>query len=311
MVMRQWEIVTHLGKHRRGMTVNQLSEATGASRATLYRDLRLLREVGAPVITERINGEVRYKLLGQSYPPLLPTSMQVAALHFARRMMSPLAGTRLVAEFDMLLARFSPALTAEPLTSERVSLRPPAANARRYCVKAVDQAIQDGKRIVFSYQSVNQSTSRIRRADPISLRFHDGQLYLIAHDIERQALRTFKLARVRDIEILEQPASPHPEYDENTLFAYSAKVWTGAPVHVTVRLSAHVARFAGEWPLAPTQTLEPQRDGSVIVHAQVAGTVEAMRWVLRWGDSAEAIAPQELRLAVREQLASALDCYMD
>jgi predicted DNA-binding transcriptional regulator YafY len=82
-------------------------------------------------------------------------------------------------------------------------------------------------------------------------------------------------------------------------------------VHVTVRLSAHVARFAGEWPLAPTQTLEPQPDGAVIVHADVAGTVEAMRWVLRWGDGAEALSPPELRRAVHEQLASALDRYMD
>jgi predicted DNA-binding transcriptional regulator YafY len=309
MIVRQWEIVMQLSRRRRGMTVHQLSEATGASRATVYRDLKLLIEAGAPVTTERVTGEVRYQMLGTSYPPLMPTPLQVAALHLARRMMTPLAGTRLVAELEQLLARFSP--TAQPLPTEPLSLGPPAASARPRHVKAVDQAIRHNKRIAFAYQSADQPTSRLRRADPISLRLHDGQLYLIAHDIERQDMRTFKLARVRDIEILDQPAAPHPEYDEQALFAYSAKVWTGAPVHVTVRLSAHVARFASEWPLAPTQILEPQPDGSVIVHADVAGTVEAMRWVLRWGEGAEALSPPELRRAVHEQLASALERYAD
>src|SRR5690606_22145096 len=113
-------------------------------------------------------------------------------------------------------------------------------------VQAIDRALNDRKRIAFVYQSVRDTRATLRRADPMFLRLHDGQLYLIAHDVDR-GVRTFKLARIRDVTILAEDAAPHPEYDERSLFAHSARIWTGEPVHVTVRLSARVARFAVEW----------------------------------------------------------------
>lgn len=308
MIIRQWEIITELGQRQRGMTIRQLTEATGASRATLYRDLEILRNAGVGVTSERINGEVRWKLTGATYPRLSPAPLQIAALHLARTMMKPFAGTRLLAELDTLLARIS---TPRTLPESIVSLGPLPPGAPPDLVQTIDRALDQRKRIAFNYQSVSKTRSERRRVDPLSLRLHDGQLYLMAHDIGRNDVRTFKVARVCNAELLDEVAAPHPEYDERALFAYSAKVWTGAPVHVRVRLSARVARFAGEWPLTPAQTLERNEDGSVIVHADVAGTVEAMRWVLRWGQDAEALSPPELRSAVHAQLSGALGHYRD
>jgi proteasome accessory factor B len=307
MVIRQWELITQLGRRQRGMTIRQLIEATGVSRATLYRDLDLLCNAGAPIASERVNGEVRWKLTGASYPPLVPTALQAAALHLARTMMAPFAGTRLVAELDALLARVAPRKTAQ----EPVSLGPLPPGAPPKHVQTIDRALHAHKRVAFAYQSVNETRAQRRRVDPISLRLHDSQLYLLAHDIRRDDLRTFKVARIRDVEFLDEDAALHPEYDEQALFAHSAKVWTGAPVHVSVRLSPRVVRFATEWPLASGQTIEERSDGAAIIHAHVAGTVEAMRWVLRWGEDAEALSPPELRAAVHAQLTGALQCYSD
>ena len=51
-VVRQWELVFALSQRRRGLSIAQLMEATGASRATVYRDLETLREAGAPIAPE-------------------------------------------------------------------------------------------------------------------------------------------------------------------------------------------------------------------------------------------------------------------
>lgn len=319
IVSRQWELVVALGSRRRGMTMQQLIEELGISRSTIYRDLRDLSAIGVPITAERINGEVRHGLLGDPYPPLLPSPMQVAALHMARRMMSPLAGTRLVQELDRLLRRFSPADSpggtcgvtpsrahAIELAAELAADTPPA---QPESVARIDQAVTRGKRIRFWYHAVGKSAPSQRRVDPVALRYNRGHLYLIAHDPSRADWRTFKIARLSDVHILDEDADPHPDYDERALFAYSASVWTGAPVDVAVRLGARVARFVHEWPLSANQRIEPQLDDSIVIHARVAGTVEAMRWVLRWGGEAEALQPAALRQAVRDELGAALARY--
>lgn len=311
IVSRQWELIVALGARRRGMTIQQLVDSLGISRSTIYRDLRDLSAIGVPISAERINGEVRHCLLGDPYPPLQPTPVQVAALHLARRMMDALAGTRLVSELDTLLRRVSPAHAApgEHCPIEIGGLGGQATASPAAHVRTIDAAIADGKRIHFRYHAVGKGAPELRRVDPVALRYNRGHLYLIAHDPARAGWRTFKLARLTDVALLDEPAEPHPEYDESELFAYSASVWSGDPVDVAVRLAPRVARFAGEWPLSPGQCIEPQPDGAVVIRARVAGTVEAMRWVLRWGQDAEALEPLALREAVAAELGAALDRY--
>jgi predicted DNA-binding transcriptional regulator YafY len=87
------------------------------------------------------------------------------------------------------------------------------------------------------------------------------------------------------------------------------KVWSTDPVDVRIRIAKPVARFVPEWPLTPTQQLEPGPRGAIDVCARVYGLRETLRWVLRWGQGAEVRAPQELRELVRIELAAALEGY--
>ena len=103
--------------------------------------------------------------------------------------------------------------------------------------------------------------------------------------------------------------APHPAFDEAALFGRSVRVWHGDPVTVRVRLAPEVAAIAHEYPLIDDQRVTPERDGSVLVEARVAGIVEATRWVLAWGRAAEALAPPELREAVQGELEGAMARY--
>lgn len=109
--------------------------------------------------------------------------------------------------------------------------------------------------------------------------------------------------------MLEERADPHDDYDDERIFANAAKIWDGPPVEVVVRISPRAARFVEEWPLVRSQQVEAQPDGAVLVRARVNGTVEAMRWVLRWGKDAQVIAPEELRAAVLAELLRAIAAY--
>lgn len=306
--IRHLEIIFALGNTRRGLTLARLSESVGASRATIYRDLEFLRDAGAPIDSKTVNGEKRFLLEGQKYPPITPTTRQVATLQVARVMFEPLRGTRMFDELDTLLASFS-RRQSKPGPSSPIEVAPMPNTVWPERVRTIERAIQLGRQASFSYRSVDQDQTRTRIVEPLSIRLRDGHLYLGAHDLDASDFRTFKFARMDDVQVLDRTASPHPEYDVQELFAHAAKIWTGEAVHIIVRLSEHAARFANEWPLTTEQTLETQTDGSVLVHAYVSGTVEAMRWVLTWGGDAEALEPAELRASVQEQIARAMAHY--
>lgn len=307
MAIRQWQLMEALQGRRRGLTVRQLIEQTGASRATVYRDLDVLMHAGVPLVRERIAGEVRHRLMNAHCTRVGLEPHEVAALTLARAMLEPLEGMRAVDTLDALLRRIATGASGVP----PVSRTGPAAGEHRGTLRAIDLAIRNGQRLEFEYRSARSSEHTRRCVDPVSIRVHRDQPYLVAFDLDRSDWRVFKLARIDgDIE-LAGTADPHPEYDEALLFAHSAGVWSGEGAPVAVRLAASVADRALEYRLHEAQTIEREADGSVVVRATVAGLVEALRWVLAWGAAAQVIEPDDLRDAVRQELEGALAGYAD
>lgn len=303
-LQRQWRLLEALHGKRRGLPVRTLLDEIGTSRATLYRDLRTLQEAGFPIEAEVQNGEARYRLLGEAMPPVQPTMRQALALRLARRMLTPLEGSKILRELDALLPRKP---RPDERTPEVVVPAPPPAGEPSI-IAAVERAMIEGLRIGFTYTATRGAPSR-RKVDPLALHVREGQVYLVAFDADKSALRTFKIARITAPQVLDEKAQPHVEYDHQRVLTHAAKIWDGPLVDVVVRISPHAARFVKEWPLLPSQEVEGQPDGAVLVRARVTGTVEAMRWVLRWGKDAQVIAPAELRAAVLTELLRAIAAY--
>ena len=58
-----------------------------------------------------------------------------------------------------------------------------------------------------------------------------------------------------------------------------------------------------------TQRIEPQKDGSIIFSAEVAGTDEIKAWVMSWGRHAEILEPEFLRREVVQELSDCVKAY--
>ncbi len=304
-IIRLWRLVEALHGAPRGMSNAQLMKRTGGSRATLYRDLTVLKAAGVPVVTDTVNSEARHRLEHSDMPALNPTPLQLFALGVARSVLVPLEGLSLVRELDALLGHTRGSGTAAlPL-----SIAPTTGSPSPEATAAVEQALQGRRRLSFAYQSPKSEVAEPRVVDPIGLRAVEGHLYLVAFDVQKRGARTFKLPRMRDIVVLGEAAEPHPEVDEEALFADSVKAWAGPSHEVVIRIPSRLAGVAAEWPLIASQEVHDQGDGTALVRARVAGLVEAMRWVLRWGADAEVVGPMELRDRVAGELRRALTYY--
>lgn len=58
-----------------------------------------------------------------------------------------------------------------------------------------------------------------------------------------------------------------------------------------------------------TQGIVPQKDGSIVFEAEVAGTEEIKFWVMSWGSKAEVLKPQSLREEIRAESEALLGKY--
>lgn len=303
---RTARLIQAIASRKNGITVRQLCAATGASRATLYRDFELLKESGYTVHTETVNGEARYHIAGSelAHRSLSPREHATAAL--ARHALASLAGTSPMQEIERLLMR----ARGTPIESLSIDIASPSTRAHPDILRTLQDAAASQRVLIIRYRGANDAQPKQRRVHPIKLQVVDNTPYLIAWDEGAKAARTFKALRIsvakklRDkCRIPEQASTPQDPR------ARSVKIWSGAPNDVRIRIAKNAARFASEWPLTPEQTLEPAARGAIDVCARVYGLEETLRWTLRWGQNAEALEPAELRARVEAELAAALARY--
>jgi len=300
--MRLLRLLKALAGARDGVTFRALMLATKASKSSMNRYLKQLRGAG---FLEKITlgGKARYRLSASVALGHL-SDLQIAALLFAHQSVSSLRGSRLVKELDALVAP----LSREDEVKSLVRLDAPLVDGA--LVDLIQEARLQRRRLTFQYWSARGDAPAARKADPLLLYLSsDNQAYLEAFDVDKQELRTFKLARISGLSVTEEAADEHPDFDPRKARPHTRKVWDAPAVEVTVLLDASKARFAREWPLQRQQTLLPQDDGSVLIKAKVAGIEEALKWVLSWGGGARVVAPISLQDAHRKELEEALLGY--
>ncbi len=298
---RQWQMLAAISTTRRGLTLNELMDTIGISKATAYRYVRIMQNAGLPVANER----GRFRLLSErELPPAGLSALQIASLQLARMQLESLRGAPLVAELDQLISQLKEPVqqifTFAP--SNRLSPGPDV-------VKTIERAHRSRRRATIEYRAASRGgTPTVVNIEPLLVNVSDGDPYVRAYCVEREAERTYKLARIGRATLTDVPATYRPPTSPIQAFAHSVKAWSGEAQRVRIRLDRQVAWMAREYPL-PGQTESPNPDGSVTIDASVAGLVEAQRRVLAWGSAAEVLGPDQLRKAVRDELAAALGRY--
>ncbi|MEO5940402.1 MAG: WYL domain-containing protein, partial [Candidatus Limnocylindrales bacterium] len=120
-------------------------------------------------------------------------------------------------------------------------------------------------------------------------------LYLIGWDETRDAMRTFKIERIRDVS-LTPDGFPAAGAEVDGMFERAWDIIADQePVEVELRFGATVASRVREARWHPTEQVREESDGSLTWRATVAGPIEIRLWILSWGDDVEVIGPVTLR----------------
>jgi predicted DNA-binding transcriptional regulator YafY len=288
-------------------------------RETIYRDLRVLQEVGYPLGGDDERGGYggRPRLLlpaRQTAPPITLTKPETAALVWAVRQTEahqPFKAA-LATAFDKLQAlsgrggHFALALDGAMGGWDR--------GVKDYhtfatTILRVVEAIVSHRRCRMVYQSPQRPRPTTYEVDPYRLLWVHGGLYCLGHVQAYGELRTFAVDRIREIDVTEQPFTVDPGFDPKRYETEAFGVSWEHPMTVVVRFSRDQAPYVRERQWHPTQTLRELRDGRVELTFRAGGMFEIARWILGWGDAAEVVRPPALRREIVSLLKSAATIY--
>jgi predicted DNA-binding transcriptional regulator YafY len=299
---RMLRVVTVLRGHPEGIRPADIAQRVGVATRTVYRDLTALEtEVGVAVWSENgLWGVVNEEFL----PPLKLTLDEAMAVVLSARLMVRYADKYdpdLAAAFEKL-EEVLPAPLAEHVerTLDDLAQHPrDAAFSDR--VHRLTRAWAERRVVTLDYEPARyapDATARRAIVHPYliepSLQTH--ALYLIGWDETRDALRTFKIERIRDVALTPRTFDPPVGGSLERALRGAWDIIADQPATaVTLRFAPAVAARVLETTWHASQRVETLPDGALIWRGVVAGTIEIRLWILSWGDDVEVLEPEALR----------------
>lgn len=125
--------------------------------------------------------------------------------------------------------------------------------------------------------------------------------YLVARQPERgETILNFRMDRIQEAKVLDKSFLFAPNFSLEDYAAKAFGVYQDPKQYgeVVWRFAPEAAERAAEFRFHPTQAVEPQDDGSLIVRFQAAGWLEMAWHLYQWGDKVEVLAPEGLRALV-------------
>ena len=164
-------------------------------------------------------------------------------------------------------------------------------------VSVIRQAIKEKRKLRAEYHD------KIRILEPLGL-IYGEKVHLIAREEEKgESEFNYVLHKLKNIQIT------HEEFDSKgfNLQEYSKKsfgVYFGEIYDVKLKFIPEVAEDVMNYNFHPTQKINLQDDGSLIVTFKASGDKHIMWNLFKWGNAVEILAPKSLHQKYQETLKS-------
>ena len=231
-----------------GITADVLAERLGVSERAARRYVGILREAGIPI--ESVRGPYGGYRLGRGLrlPPLLFSAAEALGLvmavldghHAASDPTDPVGSAlgKIVRALPEAVAAQAEAVrrTTAP-APDRAAARPDPATTF-----ALVQACANRRRLRLGYRS-EAGTEWVADVDPWAVVVRHGRWYLLCRSVPADALRAYRIDRVRGVQVLDDTCSPPADLDPVAVleehlavgWEYDVEVLIDAPADVAAR----------------------------------------------------------------------------
>ena len=308
----------------RCLTRTRLLEELAISPATLKRDIAHLRDrMNAPVIFDheskgwRLDRDASVVGIQYELPGLWLSAEEIHALLTMQHLLAHLdAGGLLAPHIEPMMKRLRQMLVAPgkgaPTHAEvtrRIHVQ--TVGARKVHLphfQAVGSALLRRQRLQIEYHGRGRNQAQQREVSPQRLIHYRDNWYLDAWCHLRQALRSFSVDAIRQVQVLERKAIDVPETELDSVLGAGYGIFAGREVQwAQLRFSPERARWVAAETWHPNQKGRFDADGSYLLELPYADPRELVMDILRHVPEVEVLGPRGLREAVGERLRAGVE----
>ena len=322
-LIRQLSLISYLMAERRPVTAPEIRRDVegysvmneDAFARRFYADRSELEALGIVLAVEKpVDGLVEqenYSLPPENFhlPPIAFTDKELAALHTALHLLDgefAYAEPLRLALQQISWGRPSPLSTPEQSTVALGITGSAGGHDVSQRLAKIETAIFRRKTIVFEYHTMERDEVGARRIDPYQLLYQGGQFYVVGRSHERNAIRVFRLSRIRGkVGYATKAEHDFQRPDNFNPRAYANRIdWQfGDPVGVAEvwiggRIAWQIERHFGRY----GEIRQLGEDDDVLFVTPYANSRQLIAWVLGLSENARVIGPPELVEELRERV---------
>ncbi|MGM0882432.1 MAG: helix-turn-helix transcriptional regulator [Bacillota bacterium] len=301
--------IINLIQSKPGILARELAERCETTERTIYRDLEALHAMNIP-ISNFGHGKGYAFISNFSMYPLDWTEQEAVSFSMLPSVLEQIK-TLIPDGFDSAYEKVMGTHHKEKArridivqhVADVIQLGTPAyrEDGRSFLYDIIQATLsQQTIRTVYYSQGRNEESKR--DIDPYYLVPRDYRFYVIGYCHSAKDIRTFRISRFRDVEILEQSF----DKEDFNLKTYMKNTWSiergEQQIKFKVRFHRDSARYVKEEELFMKPKLTPQKDGSLLFEVTVNHDREFLNWLSQYGPDAEILEPVSYRNVMREKL---------
>lgn len=251
---------------------------------------------------------------------VLLTLDEAVALHLASRLLATRTdkhyahGAKALRALGSALEQIAP-LVSEHLRRSANVLDGPDRRQDPIFMQALEQLTRgwaEGRKVRLTHEMEDGRVFEYRFAPYFIEPYAVGRtMHVIGWREPPGALRTFKIERIRTIELLDEPYALPETFDPAEQLKDAWGIWSSeeAPEQVVLRFSRNVAHRVRETRWHHAEEVRELPDGGLEWRAPVAAWREMVPWIRGWGADVEVVGPVGLRHLVEEHVLRMASMY--
>lgn len=302
--------ITMLLLNRRRISAKELSERFEVSLRTVYRDVEAINQAGIPVVSYAgLSGG--YEIMDQyrlerQFLSLEELQSIIVGLKGIRSTVGEQEIGNLLDKVGALVAK-SEINTATQLDNQLIiDMNPWRQDSQdKEKLNTLRTAIKESKQISFQYIS-SQSEQSVRTAEPMSIVAKGFGWYLYGFCLLRQDYRTFRLSRMKEIEVLAHTFERRAEAAQPLQHGWGQR---DPSTLITMVLHAQPSIQAQIEDYFQTKQIAYQPDGSMIITAKQPDEPWLHSMLLGYGAGVRILEPSHLAATIKEKAEKIVALY--
>jgi predicted DNA-binding transcriptional regulator YafY len=300
-------------------SVSTLARIVERTPRTVQRDLEALRyRFEAPLVFDHSRRGYRFSDPAWRFPEVKLTEGELIAFFAAERILRRLGATseaQLTREALKKLAAMLPDEVVVDVSAlaDAISFAPdPGLQASPEVLRKLASAAAHRSGLHIGYHSQYRSEETERDVDVLLLHHQLGEWYAVCYDHLRKDIRDFHAGRISSLRETGRTFEPPRDWNAEEYLRRGFGMFRGgSSVKVEVEFDSHQARYARERQFHPTEKRKEMKDGRLRITFETteAALEQVARWVLSYGEHAEALRPEQLRRMIVEQLRRMTSLY--